>query len=384
MDNVTVQDVFLRFYEDFRKLYPVSSQQAKTALCIMKCKTAEMGANVSVCPKCYSRRIHYNSCRNRSCTMCQAMDVDKWIDIQQENMLDAPYFHAVFTIPEELYALTYANQKLLYDSMYHAVSLTLKELASDPKHLGAEIGFICVLHTWGSRMNYHPHIHTIILGGGLDNKNHWKDKGTTFFFPVKVLSAVFKKHYLQELKSFREKGLLEYRGAAEKFRNCYSFKELLNLCYGKEWISYIKPAFNGARSVINYLGRYTHRIAISNRRIIEMDEKNVTYLVKDYKNKGRWTSVTIPGAEFVRRFLMHVLPKGFVRLRHYGILSCRAKKNKMTLCRNLLGCKQYLSKLRGMNTEQMMMALYHIDICKCPECGAHMYSHRIYGHYMLC
>lgn len=384
MNNVTVQDVFLRFYEDFCKLCPVSSHQAQTALCIMKCKTSEMGANVSVCPKCHLRRIHYNSCRNRFCTMCQAMDVDKWIDIQQENVLDAPYFHAVFTIPEELYALTYSNQKLLYDSMYHAVSLTLKELASDTKHLGAKIGFICILHTWGSKMNYHPHIHTIILGGGLDNKNHWKDKGTTFFFPVKVLSSAFKKYYLQELKRLREKGLLVYHGSAEKFRNYYSFKELLNLCYGKEWISYIKPAFNGALSVINYLGRYTHRIAISNRRIIEMDEKNVTYLVKDYKNKCCWTSNTIPGTEFIRRFLMHVLPKGFVRLRHYGILSCRVKKDKMTLCRNLLGCRQYLSKLRGMNTEQMMMALYHIDICKCPECGAHMYSHRIYGHYMLC
>lgn len=384
MSDVTVQDVFLRFYEDFHQLYLVSSQQDRAALCIMKCKTPEMGANVSVCPACHFRKIHYNSCRNRSCTMCQAMDVDKWIDIQQEDVLDVPYFHAVFTIPEELYALTYSNQKFLYNSMYHAVSLTLKELASDPKHLGARIGFIGVLHTWGSKMNYHPHIHTIILGGGLDGRNQWKDKGTTFFFPVKVLSSVFKKYYLRELKALREQELLEYHGSAEKFRNHYSFKELLDICYEKEWISYIKPAFHGAQSVIHYLGRYTHRIAISNRRIIEMDDRNVTYLVKDYKNKGHWTSITIPGTEFIRRFLMHVLPKGFVRLRHYGILSCRIKKAKMTLCRNLLGSRQYLSNLRGLNTEQIMMALYHIDICKCPECGAHMTSHRMRGNYMLC
>lgn len=384
MSDVTVQDVFLRFYEDFRMLYPVSSQQDRTAFCIMKCKTPEMGANVSVCPECHFHKIHYNSCRNRFCTMCQAMDVDKWIDIQQEDVLDVPYFHAVFTIPEQLYALTYSNQKFLYTSMYHAVSLTLKELASDPKHLGAKIGFICVLHTWGSKMNYHPHIHTIILGGGLDDRNQWKDKGTKFFFPVKVLSSVFKKYYLQELKTLREKGLLEYHGSAEKFRNHYSFKELLDICYAKEWISHIKPAFHGAQSVIHYLGRYTHRIAISNRRIIGMDDRNVTYLVKDYKNKGHWTSITIPGTEFIRRFLMHVLPKGFVRLRHYGILSCRIKKARMTLCRNLLGSRQYLSNLRGMNAEQVMMALYHIDICKCPECGAHMTSHRMHGNYMLC
>ncbi|MDD3186837.1 MAG: IS91 family transposase [Anaerostipes sp.] len=384
MNDITVQDIFLRFYEDFRKLHSVSPGQDRTALCIMKCKTPEMGANVSECPECHLRKIHYNSCRNRFCTMCQAMDVDKWIDLQQENVLDVPYFHAVFTIPEELYALTYSNQKLLYDTMYHAVSSTLKELSSDSKHLGARIGFICVLHTWGSKMNYHPHIHTIILGGGLDERNHWKDKGKKFFFPVKVLSAVFKKYYLQELKMLREKELLEYHGSANTFMNHYAFKELLDLCYEKKWISYIKPAFQGASSVIHYLGRYTHRIAISNRRIVEMDEKNVTYLVKDYKNKGHWKSITIPGTEFIRRFLMHVLPKGFVRLRHYGILSCRIKKDKMTLCRNLLGCRQYLSKLRGMNTEQVMMALYHIDICKCPECGAHMSSYRMRGHYMLC
>ncbi|NCB91544.1 MAG: IS91 family transposase [Clostridia bacterium] len=384
MNDITVQDIFLRFYEDFRKLHSVSPGQDRTALCIMKCKTPEMGANVSECPECHLRKIHYNSCRNRFCTMCQAMDVDKWIDLQQENVLDVPYFHAVFTIFEELYALTYSNQKLLYDTMYHAVSSTLKELSSDSKHLGARIGFICVLHTWGSKMNYHPHIHTIILGGGLDERNHWKDKGKKFFFPVKVLSAVFKKYYLQELKMLREKELLEYHGSANTFMNHYAFKELLDLCYEKKWISYIKPAFQGASSVIHYLGRYTHRIAISNRRIVEMDEKNVTYLVKDYKNKGHWKSITIPGTEFIHRFLMHVLPKGFVRLRHYGILSCRIKKDKMTLCRNLLGCRQHLSKLRGMNTEQVMMALYHIDICKCPECGAHMSSYRMRGHYMLC
>lgn len=159
MDDVTVQDIFLRFYEDSRKLHSVSSGQDRTALCIMKCKTPEMGANVSECPECHLHKIHYNSCRNRFCTMCQAIDADKWIDLQQENVLDVPYFHAVFTIPEELYALTYSNQKILYDTMYHAASLTLKELSSDSKHLGAKIGFICVLHTWGSKMNYHPHIH---------------------------------------------------------------------------------------------------------------------------------------------------------------------------------------------------------------------------------
>ncbi len=374
MADISVQDIFQRFYPSYLELYSPSLEQKKVANSIISCKTSGMGMNVSICEKCNNKLIHYNSCRNRHCPMCQALATDKWIDLQQENVLDVPYFHAVFTIPSELYALTYSNQKTLYDTMYHAVSMTLKELSRDSKHLGASIGYISVLHTWGSKMNYHPHIHTIILGGGLDKFRNWKDKGNRFFFPVKVMSAVFKKFYLAELKRLHDANLLEYHGSSEKYKNSYEFKELLNTCYSTEWISYIKKAFNGALSVIKYLGRYTHRIAISNRRIISMTDSTVTYSVKDYKNQGRWKTLTVPGEEFIRRFLMHVLPKGFVRIRHYGLLCCRSKKENMTHCRNLLGCKQYLSRLRDMNTEQLMKALYNIDICKCPECGGHMIS----------
>lgn len=374
MPDITIQQVFQKFYPSYLEKYSPSIAQQKVANAVLFCKTPGMGMNLSLCPDCNNQLIHYNSCRNRHCPMCQALATDKWIDLQQENVLDVPYFHAVFTIPEQLYALTYSNQKLLYDAMYHAVSMTLKELSKDPKHLGADIGYICVLHTWGSKMNYHPHIHTIILGGGLDSARKWKDKGEKFFFPVKVMSAVFKKYYLAELKRLREDNLLEYHGSSKDYQNHYVFKELLDICYKTEWISYIKKAFNGALSVIRYLGRYTHRIAISNRRIISMTDETVTYSVKDYKNKGQWQHLTISGEEFIRRFLMHVLPKGFVRIRHYGLLCCRTKKNNMTHCRNLLGCKQYLSRLRGMNTEQLMKALYSIDICKCPECGGHMVS----------
>ena len=311
------------------------------------------------------------------------MEVDEWIDKQQENVLDVPYFHTVFTVPEELYSLIYSNQKLLYDTLYHAAHLTMDELAKDPKHLGAKIGYICVLHTWGSRMNYHPHLHTIVLGGGLDAANQWKDKGKRFFFPVKVMSAVFKKHYLQELKQLRESDKLEYHGTAEKLRNHYEFKALLGKLYGKPWVVYTKEAFNGANSVIKYLGRYTHRIAISNRRIISMTDETVTYLVKDYKNGGKYVPETIPGTEFIRMFLMHVLPKGFVRVRHYGLLSCRSKKEKMNLCRKLLNGIQYLSKLRGKNCAEKMLILYGRDICKCEACGGKLFMARVRGQYML-
>lgn len=382
-DRITIQDVFHQFLPEYSETHHFSAQQHMAALCISKCRTAEMGGNVSECEACHKRYVHYNSCKNRHCPMCQSMEVDEWIDKQQENVLDVPYFHTVFTVPEELYCLIYSNQKLLYDALYHAAHQTMTELSADPKHLGAKIGYTCVLHTWGSRMNYHPHLHMIVLGGGLDAGNHWKDKGKSFFFPVKVMSAVFKKHYLKELKDLREQEKLQYYGSIEELRNHYSFKELLNRLYKTEWIVYIKEAFNGANSVIKYLGRYTHRIAISNRRIVSMTEKTVTYLVKDYKNGGGMIPYTVEGTEFLRMFLMHVLPKGFVRIRHYGILSCRCKNEKMKQCRKILNGIQYLSRLRNKTTAEKLMILYHKDICKCENCGGKLLSSRIRGIYVL-
>lgn len=382
-NEITIQDVFHRFLPEYSEVHNFSSQQQLAALCISKCRTIEMGANLSECENCHKKYIHYNSCKNRHCPMCQGMEVDEWIDKQQENVLDVPYFHTVFTVPEELYPLIYSNQKLLYDALYRAAHRTMTELSSDAKYFGARIGYICVLHTWGSRMNYHPHLHTIVLGGGLDSANKWKDKGKKFFLSVKVMSAVFKKHYLQELKQLWKDNKLEYHGTAKYLHNHYEFKALLDILYHKPWVVYTKEAFNGAYSVIKYLGRYTHRIAISNRRIISMTDETVTYLVKDYRNGGKYIPQTIKGTEFLRMFLMHVLPKGFVRIRHYGLLSCRSKKENMDLCRKLLNCIQYISKLRGKSCAEKMMLLYHKDICKCEACGGTLLSQSLRGHYML-
>lgn len=384
MDEVTIQDVFERFLPEYAESKNFSDRQYLAVKCIQACRTAQMGAHVSECDSCHTKYIHYNSCKNRHCPMCQGMEVDVWIDKQQENVLNIPYFHTVFTIPEELYSLVYSNQQLLYDALYHAANRTLSELSADPKYLGAQTGYICVLHTWGSKMNYHPHLHTIVLGGGLDKRNHWTDKNRKLFFSVKVMSAVFKNHYLTELKSLWETGQLEYHGTAEHLKNHYEFKELLNTLYEKEWIVYTKQAFSGAQSVINYLGRYTHRIAISNRRIERIDGDNVIYKVKDYKNGGGMVSTSVRGNEFIRMFLMHVLPKGFVRIRHYGLLSCRNKKDKMTLCRNLLGCEQYISKLRDKNVAEKILILYNHDICKCRYCGEPVHNYKVAGRYLLC
>jgi hypothetical protein len=304
--------------------------------------------------------------------MCQALPKEKWMDLRREDVLDAPYFHVVFTVPEELNPVIYSNQKLLYDALYHSVSGTLDELSSDPKHLGAKIGYMCILHTWGSEMNYHPHIHVIVLGGGIDSKNGWRDNGSKFFLPIRVLSQKFRGKYMAELKALWDNKRLEFHGSASRYRNYYAFKELINSCYDKEWIPYSKETFNGAGSVIQYLGKYTHRIAISNYRLVQVTDATVTFSVKDYKNQGQWKELTLTGIEFIRRFLMHVPPKRFVRIRHYGILSSRTKQKKLTLCRNLLGCKKYISEIKDMSVPEMLKHLWKIDICVCKTCGGHM------------
>ena len=372
MTKPTVQDIFHRFYPRYLEHYSPSPQQSKVAHCIINCKTGAYGTNVSICEDCGQLEVHYNSCRNRCCPMCQALPKEKWIDKRREDVLDAPYFHVVFTVPQELNPLIYSNQQLLYDALYHSVSGTINELTADNKHLGAKVGYICVLHTWGSEMNYHPHIHVILLGGGLSEKNEWRDKGEEFFLPVKILSKVFRGKYMDELKSLYKDNKLEFHGSSEKYRNSYSFKELLNICYKKDWVPHCKKTFNGAQSVINYLGKYTHRIAISNHRIIRMDEDTVTYYVKDYREQGKWKELTISGVEFVRRFLMHVPPKRFVRIRHYGLLCTRNKNKHLTLCRNLLGCKKYISILKDMEAPQIIETLYGIKISVCKCCGGHL------------
>ena len=383
MNSITIQDVFEQFLPMVADR-TFSDEQFRTIQCIRSCRTAEMGAHVSECESCHSKFIHYNSCKNRHCPMCQAMEVDEWIDLRREDVLDAPYFHTVFTVPGLLYPLIYANQKLLYDALYHAANRTLTELSKDTKHFGAKIGYICILHTWGSKLNYHPHIHTIVLGGGLDDKNRWKDKGEKFFLPVKVMSAVFKRYYLDELKCLHESEKLSYTGGAQDLRNQYEFKSLLDKLYAMDWVVYSKRTFKGAQEVFKYLGKYTHRIAISNNRILSMDSENVTFSAKDYRIDGKYRPMTITGEKFVSRFLLHILPKGFVRIRYYGLLACRCKAQKIILCRNLLGCQQYISNLKGKTVAEKIKILYNRDICKCSKCGEPLITFRMDGRYMLC
>lgn len=239
MNKPTVQDIFQCFYPAYLEKYSPSPEQAKVARNIMNCKTGAYGTNISVCEDCGAVQIHYNSCRNRCCPMCQAVPKEMWMDARREDVLDAPYFHLVFTVPDILNPIIYSNQKLLYDTLYHAASATISELTADPAHLGAAVGYICILHTWGSEMNFHPHIHTILLGGGLTSKNEWKDNGTEFFLPIWAISKVFRGKYMDELKNLWNTNQLEFHGTAEKYRNHYTFKELLDSCYAAEWIRFL-------------------------------------------------------------------------------------------------------------------------------------------------
>ena len=369
MGDFTVRDIFARFYSGYLDKYTPSFAQAKTANHILNCKTGAYGSNISKCGNCGQVKYHHNSCRDRNCPMCQGFLKDKWVDAQKDYLLDAPYYHVVFTLPHELNAVVLNNQKELYSLLFTAAADTLSELSCDRKYLGARPGFISVLHTWGSDMSYHPHLHIIVLGGGLTADGSWYAKDDGFFLPVKAVSRLFKGKFMGGLKELCKNGLLAFHGTAGKYRNRYVFRELVNLCYKKEWVPYCKKAFQNAMAVIGYLGRYTHRIAMGNSRIISIDGENVTFRVKDYRNDGRPATRTIPGIEFIRRFLLHVPPKGFVRIRHYGLLSSRCKKEKIVLCRNLIGCRKYISTLKGLNGAGIIKILFGRDVHKCPSCG---------------
>jgi len=365
----TVQDVFLRFYPRYEQRYTPSVQQAKASSDIMRCRTAALGGNAMACEECGHIAVHYNSCRNRHCPLCQGVTKAVWVDKRSKDILSAPYFHLVFTVPQELQPLIYQNQELLYGLMYKAVAQTLSELSQDTKYLGAQVGFFSLLHTWGQDLHYHPHIHTVVLAGGLTKHNQWRKSSKKFFIPVKVLSKKFRGKFLHYLKQYYRQSQLKFYNNAQEYQNPKRFKKLINQCYAKDWYSYTKRTFSGPLVVVKYLGRYTHRIAISNTRIVTMDEHTVTITVRDKKNNNQTKTLTLKGVEFIRRFLMHVLPKGFIKIRHYGILANRNKKIKLELCRKLTGSPTCKPRFEGLSTIEIICMLVGRDVTVCPECG---------------
>jgi hypothetical protein len=364
----TVNEAFKHFYPTYEDEHSVSSEQTQAAWSIMKCKTAELGANTYICDECQAVDVHYNSCRNRHCPLCQGVSKAVWVDKRCKDVLDAPYFHVVFTIPEQLQTLVYQNQRLLYTLMYKAASQTIAELSLDKRYLGAQPGFFSVLHTWGQDLRYHPHIHAVIMAGGLTKDKQWRSSRKKFFIPVKVMSKKFRGKFLHHLKKYYTQKNLEFHGQLKHLSEPEEFQKLIDECYAKDWYSYSKEAFAGPLAVIKYLGRYTHRIAISNSRIVSVRDGKVTFRVRG-KISGEAKTKSLEGKEFIRRFLMHVLPKGFVKVRYYGLLASRNRKTKLELCRKLTGSYRYRPKYEGLNTTDILSLLLGRDVTVCPQCN---------------
>lgn len=364
----TIQQIFQDHYFNFIDIYNPSAQQAKAANQIIQCRSEALGGQSHTCEDCGLTVMRHRSCRNRHCPTCQGINKEVWVDQRKKDILNAPYFHAVFTMPKQLHGVIYHNQKLLYDLMYKAVAETLMELSADKKYLGAQIGFFSVLHTWGQNLHYHPHIHTVVLAGGLTKQNQWKSTSQNFFIPVKVLSKKFRGKYLYYLKQYYRDNELEFYNDLEIYKEPKQFQKLIDECYNLDWYSYTKRTFGGPVAVMKYLGRYTHRIAISNQRILSVTEETVTIGVKDYKNNNKKKTVTMTTTEFIRRFLMHVLPRGFVKIRHYGLLANRNRKTKLVICRRLTRSPVYKPRFEGLSNTEILSILLGKDVTLCPGC----------------
>ena len=365
---VEVQDIFLKYGTEYRKNHKLTLVQHKAMYAIQKCRTSQLGGHMDVCGSCGSTQISYNSCRNRHCPKCQTLAKERWIDNQKSNLLNIGYFHVVFTIPDTLNLMVYQNQKALYTLLFKSIAETLVELASDKKYLGAKLGFTSVLHTWGQNLMHHPHIHCIVPGGGLSSIGKWVNSRKKFFIPVKVLSRKFRGKFLYHLKQLYYQNKLEFHGSQKFLSSNTDFETLLSSLYSKEWIVYCKAPFKDAACIVEYLGRYTHRVAISNNRIISIENGNVTYSWRDYKDSSKCKLMTVSTDEFIRRFLIHILPSGFMKIRHYGLLGNRNKTTKLKICKQLTNTPVLLKEKAS--TLQLIEKITGKDLSKCPHCGS--------------
>lgn len=323
----------------------LSSAQQRVFSDIQACRTAVLGGHVGECDACGRREISYNSCRNRHCPKCQAQARARWLEDRADELLPISYFHVVFTLPAELAALALQNKRLLYGMLFEAASQTLLTVAANPRHLGAEIGILAVLHTWGQNLMHHPHLHCVVSGGGLSpDRSHWIASRKHYFLPVRVLSRVFRNKFCRLLKRAFPRGELQFFGELESLANVEAFQRFLATVAGREWVVYAKRPFSDATCVLKYLARYTHRVAIANARLVAYREGRVTFRYKDYAHQSSQRTMTLPAAEFIRRFLMHVLPDGFMRIRHYGYLANRHRRQRLAACRALLGVERPATK----------------------------------------
>jgi len=370
--SLEVADILRAFGPAYREAHELPLRYLRVMRAIEICRTAELGGHLDQCDHCGTVRISYNSCRNRHCPKCQCLEKERWLEARQKDLLPTSHFHVVFTLPEGLRPLALRNQKVVYSLLFKAVSETLTELARDSKHLGAEIGFMAILHTWSQTLIDHPHLHCLVTGGGLSpDGNRWLRSRKEFFIPVKVLSSLFRGKFLDGLKKLYEAEELKFPGQIEELKDPPAFKRFLTNLYHQAWVVYCRPPLKHPEKVVDYLGRYTHRVALSNDRLVKMEDNKVTFRWRDSADNDKIKWLTLEAFEFIRRFLLHVLPSQFVKIRYYGILSHRSRKGKLLRCKKLLGvlisegAKQVLKE----TWQDLLARITGIDPRVCPYCG---------------
>jgi hypothetical protein len=369
--GLEVADVFCQYGPAYRESHRMPRNHLRVMRAIQVCRTAVLGGHKDKCDHCGHLEISYNSCRNRHCPKCQTLRKERWIEARSEDLLPIEYFHVVFTIPSELNPLVSMNQRIMYDLLFRSVSETIEKLANDPKHLGATVGVTGILHTWGQNLMDHPHIHCIVTGGGLSpDGSHWVSCRKGFFIHVRVLSALFSRKFLGLLEKSFESGDLVFPGSISYLKELRAFKSFKGHLYHKKWVVYCKPPFDGPKGVLQYLGRYTHRIAISNNRILDVQGGNVSFLWRDYADNNHKKTMTLKADEFIRRFLLHVLPARYVRIRHFGLLANRRRKDNIALCREFLGTGKTVTKekIRQETWQEQLRRISGIDVTICPVC----------------
>ncbi len=367
-----VADIFRAFGPAYREAHKLPLRHLRAMRAIEICRTAELGGHLDLCDHCGTVRISYNFCRNRHCPKCQCLEKERWLEAREKDLLPTPYFHVVFTLPEGLRPLALRNQKVVYSLLFKAVSETLSELARDSKHLGAEIGVMAILHTWSQTLIDHPHLHCLVTGGGLSlDGKRWLRSKKDFFIPVKVLSSLFRGKFLDGLKRAYEAGELRFPGQIEELKEASAFKRFLTNLYHQAWVVYCKPPLKHPEKVVDYLGRYTHRVALSNDRLVKLEGNEVTFRWRDSADHGKIKLLTLEALEFIRRFLLHILPSQFVKIRYYGILSHRSRKGKLLRCKRLLGMliPEQSKEVLKETWQDLLTRITGIDPRVCPYCG---------------
>jgi hypothetical protein len=378
--QLEVADVFRAHGDAYRAAHAGSLSRVQKAVmkAIVECRTAALGGHVEECDnaECGHQRICYDSCRNRHCTKCQSIARAEWIEARQSELLAVPYFHIVFTLPEEISAIALQNKAVVYGLLFKATAETLCRIAADPEHLGAKIGFFAVLHTWGQTLTHHPHLHCVVPGGGLSpDKELWIASRPDFFLPVRVLSRYFRRRFLEMFRQAFEQKALKFFGALESLQERKKFLAYLKPVEEKEWVVYAKKPFAGPEQVLDYVGRYTHRVAISNNRLLSLEDGQVTFKWKDYRDDNTQKTMTLPAEEFIRRFLLHVLPSGFQRIRYYGWMANRYRAENLEKCRRLLEMSPIPSppddppaSATSADYRDRCEALTGISLRECPVC----------------